>query len=102
MNKTDKVKSEPESLYRMQTEIREGDFVIHQDYYGTSEGYADSDVMRSRLEIKVRFTSGPRKGECRWVDANLVTKGESREASQGAMKQIRSRSGGDFPSGQRL
>lgn len=54
--------------------IKEGDFLIHEDYYGQSEGFADSDEMRSRLEVKVRFVTGPRKGECRWVDLNLVTK----------------------------
>ncbi len=47
--------------------IKEGDSVIHEDQHGQSEGVADSNAMASSNRIKVSFTSGPRKGECRWV-----------------------------------
>jgi hypothetical protein len=49
------------------TQIKAGDKVIHTDGFGTSAGVADSDEMSSRGEIKVSFTFGPRKGECRWM-----------------------------------
>lgn len=53
--------------------INEGNFVIHQDQHGQSEGVADSDAMMSSDRIKVSFTSGPRKGECRWVPLQDVS-----------------------------
>lgn len=52
--------------------IAEGEYVQHQDSCGISYGRADSPAMMSSNRIKVDFTLGPRRGECRWVPLEQV------------------------------
>lgn len=61
----------PGKFEGMETKIKEGNEIIHEDKFGQSAGIAWSDQIGDR--IKINFSSGRRAGECRWIPLSEVS-----------------------------